>query len=208
MNGYKILVIGTSAGGFEALSMLLPHLPADYPLAIAVVQHQKHYSDSYLLEHLQKKCRLPVQQAEDKCPIEPAKIYLAAPDYHLAVEPDKTFSLLLDEPENHARPAVDVLFQTAAEAYGNQTVGVLLTGAGNDGTCGVRAILNNGGTVIVQDPVEAEVPSMPQNALRNSIECEVLRLWDIRQRLLTIDGYEFACERADSLLQQADGPYE
>jgi two-component system chemotaxis response regulator CheB len=155
------VAIGASAGALEALSAILPAIPADYPRAILLVVHIPPHRESILAEILRGKCHLAVREAEDKEPILAGVIYVAPPDYHLLVETDKRISLSSEEPVHFSRPSIDVMFATAAEAYGDSLIGVLLTGANQDGAEGLRDVERAGGTVIVQSPETAMAPAMP-----------------------------------------------
>mgnify|MGYP006419183371 CR=1 FL=1 len=161
---YDAVVIGSSAGGLRALSTILPVLPAAFPLPLLVVQHLMATADDYLPRSLAQKCRVTVKQAGEKEPALPGVVYIAPPNYHLLVEIDRTLSLSTDERVNHARPAIDVLFETAAEAYESRLIGVVLTGASSDGSLGLKAIKQHGGFALVQDPATAESPTMPRAA--------------------------------------------
>lgn len=161
----RAIVIGASAGGVQALSKILPALPADWPLPVMVVVHIPPRRDNALVDLFARKCRLVVKEAEDKEPLVPGTIYFAPPDYHLLVETEATLALSSDEVVNHSRPAVDVLFQSAADAFGAGLVGIVLTGANQDGARGLRAVCEAGGIGFVQDPATAEVATMPEAAL-------------------------------------------
>lgn len=175
----KAVVIGASAGALEALSTILPALPADYALPIMVVVHLPPDKKSILAEILQAKCLIKVCEAEDKEDIKGGTAYIAAPDYHLLVELDRRTSLSTEEPVLYSRPSIDVLFETAAEAYGEDLIGVVLTGANNDGALGLRAISEEGGTVLVQNPLTAYSATMPQSALDLCPHAQVLSLEEI-----------------------------
>ena len=159
------VVIGVSAGGMTALGILLPFLPAHYKLPVIIAQHAHPDSDDFLARYLNDKCSLTVKQAEEKEPVLPGIIYMAPPNYHLLIEMDHTFSLSVEEPVNFARPSIDVLFETAAEAYGSNLVGVILTGASADGAGGLMKIKAAGGITVVQDPRTAEAEIMPKSAI-------------------------------------------
>ena len=159
---YGLAVIGTSAGGLAALERLLGGLPADFPLPLLIVQHRSRESD-VLCEVLAARARLPVREVLDKEPIEPGVVFLAPPDYHVLVD-EASFSLSSDEPVRFARPSIDVSFHSAADAFGARLIGVILTGANEDGASGLRRIHDEGGLALVQDPAEAEVARMPAAA--------------------------------------------
>jgi two-component system chemotaxis response regulator CheB len=162
---FGAIVIGSSAGGIKALNALLSALPEKFPLPIIIVQHLHPNSNSYLINILQSACKLFVKQADEKEIIAQSTVYVAPPNYHLLVEEDYSFSLSLEERVNYSRPSIDVLFETAAYAYKNQLIGVVLTGANQDGSQGLKKIKQRGGYVIVQDPATAEADTMPKAAL-------------------------------------------
>lgn len=190
MRTAEAIVVGASAGALEALSAILPVLPAGYPLPILIVVHLPADKESFLAELLQGKCRIAVRQADDKEPIEPSTAYLAPPDYHLLVEPDRRLSLSSEEPVHYSRPSIDVLFETAAEAYGESLVGVVLTGANSDGAIGLRAIGQAGGTALVQRPDQAHAPAMPEAALRAWPDAQSMGLGEIASFFLSIVSRE------------------
>ncbi|RYD42242.1 MAG: chemotaxis protein CheB [Verrucomicrobiaceae bacterium] len=159
------VVIGASVGAIDALSVILPALPEDYPLPVLVVVHVAQDSRSMLADLFASRCRIPVKEAEDKEPVAGGTIYFAPAGYHLLVEPDFTLSLSSDEPVLYSRPAIDVLFESAADAYGDCLTGVILTGANSDGARGLSAICLSGGTAYVQHPHTATGAAMPQAAL-------------------------------------------
>ncbi len=161
----EAVVIGASAGGVEALSVILPALPADYPLPVMVVIHMLPDRRSVMAELFAQKCRVKVVEAEDKEAIEPGTVYFAPPDYHVLVETDRRLSLSSEEPVLYSRPAIDILFETAADAYGAALIGVVLTGANADGANGLKAIAAAGGMTLVQTPELAYADAMPRAAL-------------------------------------------
>jgi two-component system chemotaxis response regulator CheB len=159
------VVIGGSAGALDALTALFAGLPAGWRTAILVVVHVRPEPPSLLSEVLAARTRLAVREARDKEPILPATIYVAPPDYHLLVERERTISLSRDPAVHYARPAIDVLFESAATAYGTGLAGVVLTGANDDGARGLAAIRAAGGRAAVQEPATATVRIMPAAAL-------------------------------------------
>jgi two-component system, chemotaxis family, protein-glutamate methylesterase/glutaminase len=179
----KAVVVGASAGALEALSVILPALPANFRLPVLVVVHIPPDKRSVLVELFRRKCRVAVHEAEDKEPILAGNIYFAPADYHLLVEKDGCLSLSTDEPVLYSRPSIDVLFESAADAYGADLIGVILTGANQDGAEGMRAIVDAGGAGIVQRPDDAFAPAMPQAALAACPTAEVLPLAMIAARL-------------------------
>ena len=162
---YEAVVIGVSTGGFQALRSILPSLPANFPVPIAIVQHIAEQAGSYVSEHLDKISKITVKEAEDKEPLRPSHAYLAPAGYHALIEEDKTFSLSVDEKVNFSCPSIDVLFESAADAYQKKLIGVILTGANHDGAAGLRKIKQYGGLAVVQDPDDANAPIMPKAAL-------------------------------------------
>ncbi|MGI8588356.1 MAG: chemotaxis protein CheB [Chloroflexia bacterium] len=163
MHGHDIIVIGASAGGVEALQTLARRLPADLPAAVFVVQHIPAQSPSLLPTILNRAGKLPAVHPQDKEPIHSGRIYVAPPDRHLLLDPG-CICMVRGPKENRSRPAIDPLFRTAARVYGPRVIGVVLTGALDDGTAGLQAIKQRGGIAVVQDPDEAMYPSMPRSA--------------------------------------------
>ncbi|HEY6529145.1 MAG TPA: chemotaxis protein CheB [Cellvibrionaceae bacterium] len=161
----EAVVIGASAGGIKALLKLLSGLPEYFSLPIIIVLHMPEIFESKLAEIFQQHLALPVQQARDKQMICPGHIYFAPPGYHLSVEMERSFSLSCEQPVHFSRPAIDLLMNSAADAYASSLVGILLTGASEDGAAGLANIKNAGGLTIVQDPVEAEFATMPRAAI-------------------------------------------
>jgi two-component system chemotaxis response regulator CheB len=162
----KALVIGVSTGGVAALKFLLGALPADFPIPVLIVTHITPDSDDGIAVLLNALCSIRVKEADEQEHIAPGTVYLAPANYHLLVERDGTLALSIDPPVNYARPSVDVLFESAAEVYGAGLIGVILTGAGSDGSTGLLKIKKYGGVTIVQDPTDAEMDSMPRSALQ------------------------------------------
>jgi two-component system chemotaxis response regulator CheB len=163
----RVVVVGTSLGGLQALREMLSLLPADLPAPLLIVQHRVKTNEAGLRELLQGVTALKVVEPEDKDELRPGHVYLAPADYHLLVEPGAV-ALSTDPPVNHARPSIDMLFESAADAYGDQVVAVVLTGASDDGARGALRIRQRGGTVIVQDPATATSPIMPAAAWRRA----------------------------------------
>lgn len=179
-----LVVVGVSAGGLNALSVLLGALPADFPMALVVVQHRSRDSDA-LCEVLQRTTALRVHEATDKMPTEPGGVYVAPPDYHLFVESDE-LSLSVDAPELYSRPSIDLAFESAADSRGARVIGVVLTGANHDGARGLRRIADRGGRAFVQDPATAEVPVMPAAALDAVPEATVVTLEELPRLLVDL----------------------
>ncbi len=187
---FRAIAIGASAGGIDALRVFLPCLPKNYPLSIIIVLHIPADQPSMLVELFGAKSELRVKEAEEKERIQPGTIYFAPPGYHLLVERDFTFSLSTEEPVHFSRPSIDVLFETAADAFASQLVGILLSGANKDGADGLRRIQEADGLALVQDPATAQVRIMPE-AGRVSLDAseeQILSLPEIAQFLLSLGG--------------------
>jgi two-component system, chemotaxis family, protein-glutamate methylesterase/glutaminase len=172
-----VVVIGCSWGGLDAVSTVLEALPHDLDAVVVVVQHRMH-RPSELASLLGAHTPWPVCEAEDKEPLSPRQVYLATPGYHLLVDGDR-FALSTEEPVRHSRPSVDVLFESVAEAYGPRVIGVVLTGANDDGAAGLAEIVRHGGMAIVQDPDTAERPAMPRAAIETGVEATVVPLREL-----------------------------
>jgi two-component system chemotaxis response regulator CheB len=181
--------MGTSSGGLLALQVLLPGLAEKFPCPVVIAQHRGKEAGSGLREFLQKSCRLPVEEPEDKAAIEPGRVYLAPRDYHLLVEKG-SFALSTDAPVWYARPSINVLFESAADAYAEKTVGIILSGANGDGAHGLAAIKARGGTTIVEEPATAAYRAMPEAALAATAVDRVLPLAGIAPFLNSL------CQRA------------
>jgi two-component system, chemotaxis family, protein-glutamate methylesterase/glutaminase len=175
---YDLIVVGASWGGLDAIGRLLEGLSSDLGPAVALVQHRASDDVVGLSGLLESRSGRAVRDVEDKDPIEPGQVYLAPPEYHLQVEPGR-FSLSTDERVQYARPSIDVLFESAADAYGERVIGVILTGANEDGAAGLARIKERGGVAIVQDPTSAERGAMPAAALAVTAADAVLPLDDI-----------------------------
>jgi two-component system chemotaxis response regulator CheB len=173
---FKAVAIGASAGGVQALLQILPPLPAAYPLPILIVVHVPPDRDNALVALFRNRCQLEVKEAEDKEPARPSVVYFAPSDYHLLVEADGTLSLSSDDLLNHSRPSIDVLFESAADAFGPAMAGVILTGANEDGAVGLQAVCKAGGAAIVEQPEGAYAPLMPSAARKACPDADVLTL--------------------------------
>ena len=161
----EAVVIGGSAGSMAVLISLLSGLPPDYPLPVIVTVHLHPSDPGGLARLMNSQVDIRVIEAWDKLPIKPRAVYTAPANYHLLVEHNKTFALTVDERVSHARPSIDVLFESAAFVYGERLVGILLSGANRDGADGIETIKRAGGLTIVQRPDTAEYPVMPQSAV-------------------------------------------
>ena len=166
------IVIGTSAGGVEALSQLLPMLPTDLPVPVLVALHLPRDRRSLLVEIFGPRCALQVVEAFDKMPLDTGIVVFAPPDYHLLVDAGRPepataprLALSVDAPVHYSRPAIDVLFESAADVYGERLLAILMTGANEDGAAGLQAVRQAGGMALVQDPDTAEASYMPAAAL-------------------------------------------
>jgi two-component system chemotaxis response regulator CheB len=177
---FAAVVIGASAGGVEVLSMLLSALSASCRLSFIIVLHIPRERPSLLSEVFGSRCALPVREAEDKEPIQPGTVYFAPPDYHLLIDRGPAFALSTDEPVHFSRPSIDVLFDSAADVYGERLIGVILTGANQDGAEGLAAVGHAGGRTVVQDPVSAAVAYLPEAALKEGPVDFVLSLPQLR----------------------------
>jgi two-component system, chemotaxis family, protein-glutamate methylesterase/glutaminase len=177
-SNHDIVVIGASAGGVEALQQLTKGLPADLPAAIFVTMHVAPRSRSLLPDILNRAGRLIAEHPEDGAPIEYGRIYVAPPDHHLVIEHDHAH-LTSGPKEQHHRPCINVMFRSAAVAYGERVVGIVLSGELDDGTSGLWEIERRGGVTVVQNPEEAAFPSMPLNALRQVEVDHTVSLSDI-----------------------------
>lgn len=179
----RLVVIGGSAGGVDALVGLLPAIPARYRPAVVCILHVPADRESRLAELFNQRSALPVREARDKESIESGVIYFAGSGYHLSVERDRTFSLSCEPPVQFARPAIDILMESSADAYGAALAGILLTGANHDGAEGMCRIRGRGGLTIVQDPADAQASAMPNEAIRRCAPHLVLPLSGIRALL-------------------------
>jgi two-component system chemotaxis response regulator CheB len=178
----RLAVIGASWGGMRALGEVLAGLDPANQLCLAVAQHRSPDTDQTLARYLDRSCPLPVREVDDKDPIRPGVVYLAPGDYHLLVEPGH-LALSTEGAVRFSRPSIDVLFETAADAYGDALVAVVLTGANDDGCRGLLAVKAAGGYVIAQDPDTAERPEMPTGALASGTVDVVLPLEEIAAEL-------------------------
>ena len=183
----EAVIIGASAGGVDALLKLLSALPERFRLPVITVLHLPEGRDSQLATIFRQRSSKTVIEPADKDPINPATLYFAGPGYHLLVEKDKTFSLSCEAPVHYSRPSIDLLMESAADAYGAQLAGILLTGANYDGAAGLAKIREHGGFTVVQDPAQAQVATMPEAAIRRLHPDLILRLDDIRSLLLQLD---------------------
>jgi two-component system chemotaxis response regulator CheB len=181
----EAVVIGGSAGSVTALDTILARLPATFPPVIVVI-HIPSSSQSLLAGVVAPRCAMRIREAEAFEPIVRGSVYFAPADYHLLVEADRRCSLSIEPPVHFSRPAIDVLFESAAEAYGACLAGLVLTGASRDGALGLRAVHAAGGVALVQEPATAEVDIMPRAALAAVPSARVVRLSQIAEHLLLL----------------------
>jgi two-component system, chemotaxis family, protein-glutamate methylesterase/glutaminase len=180
----RAIVVGASAGALDALSAILPRLPASFGLPVIVVVHVPPDKQSLLAELFRAKCSVNVKEAEDKEPIMPGTIYFAPPDYHVLVETNGILSLSSEEPAMFSRPSIDVLFESAADSYGSGLIAIVLTGANSDGALGAKAVMDAGGRTIVQDPEEAFAAAMPLAAIAMNPGATIMPVANIAAFLL------------------------
>ncbi|MDX6427223.1 MAG: two-component system, chemotaxis family, protein-glutamate methylesterase/glutaminase [Gaiellaceae bacterium] len=185
---HRLVAIGASWGGLDVLREILRDLPAELDAAVVIAQHRSPESHpTAFRDLLGAVTRLRVREASDKDAFRPGTVYIAAPDYHLLVDPGSV-SLSTDEPVLHARPSIDVLLETAAESYRDRCIGVVLTGANDDGARGLARIAALGGTAIVQDPETAQRGEMPRAALRATPTARVTPVAEIAPLLIDLCG--------------------
>lgn len=182
----ELIAIGTSLGGLNALQAVVRQLPPDLPVPIVLVQHRGATAEAGLVPLLQQRTALAVVEAEDKTRLKPGTLFVAPADYHLLVEDRESLALSTDAPIRSARPSIDVLFESAADAFGDAVVGVLLTGASADGAAGLARIKQRGGRAIVQDPTTAECRTMPSAGIAATTVDYVLPLERIGDYLLSL----------------------
>lgn len=197
---YKAVVMGLSAGGMQALKAFIPALPSSFPLPVAITQHNSENSDGFLADYLNGLGALTVKEAEDKEPLCSGHAYLAPAGYHLLIEDDQTFSLSVDPRVNYCCPSIDVLFESAADAFGESLIGIVLTGANGDGSRGLRTIKARGGVTIVQDPETAESRYMPQAALEATVVDHVVTLEELAPLLVQLSELRIGNERDSAIL--------
>ena len=161
----KVVLIGGSAGSLEVLMKVAPILTVNPVMALVIILHRKASEDSTLEDLFRAKTSIPVQEIEDKTLLAPGYMYIAPANYHLLFENDHHISLDVSEKVNYSRPSIDVAFESAAEIYGSQLTAILLSGSNADGTAGLLAVRDSGGTTVVQDPDTAEMPFMPKHAI-------------------------------------------
>lgn len=195
MSQVAVIAIGASLGGLRAVQIVLRALPVGLPACVTVAQHRRADPDSRLLSLLARECALPVIEPEDKQPLESGYVYLAPSDYHLLVERG-ALALSVDPPVSYARPSIDVLFESLADAYGPAAIGIMLTSSSSDGAAGAAAIKRAGGRVLVQDPETAESPIGPRAVIARTPVDGVLPLAAIPDALLALIDASSPARRA------------
>lgn len=184
------VVVGASAGGVEALCEILPLVPVRLRAPILIVLHLPRDRPSLLAEIFRARCRRPVHEPIDKEPIEPGTVYVAPPDYHMLVDEGPQVALSDDDLVNYSRPSVDVLFQSAADFYGERLLGIILTGANEDGAEGLAAVHAAGGLTVVQEPQGAQAPYMIVSAMKRTQPDFVLSLAEIAKLVSALEARE------------------
>ena len=180
-----VVVVGVSAGGLQALPRILGPLPKSFGASITVVQHMSKENDhGFFVSYVNARTSLQVEEARERCWLQPGHVYIAPANYHLLIEPEGLFSLSVDAKVNYSRPSIDVLFVSAADAYGPNLIGVVLTGASSDGTSGAGYIRSQGGRVLVQDPGTAEAACMPRSVIDAGTADVILPLEGIGEHLM------------------------
>jgi len=186
LGAFRVVVIGSSAGGGKALREILSGLPADYGLPILVVQHLHPGDNGGFAEHLDREIKVPVVTPCDKQKIVPGHVYVAPANYHVLLEQNGTIALSTEGRVNWSRPSIDILFDSAAQAWGEKVIAILLSGASSDGTEGMRTLHILGGLTVVQDPRTAEYPVMPRSAIYAGVVDRVMSIERIRELLIEI----------------------
>jgi two-component system chemotaxis response regulator CheB len=194
-SSFPVVVIGCSWGGLGALSAILDGIPDELPAAVVVAQHRPH-RPSELSSLLRNHTSWPVCEADDKERLSPKRVYLAPPGYHLLVDGDH-FALSTEAPVRNSRPSVDVLFESAAEAFGPRVIGVVLTGANDDGAAGLTEIVRHGGAAVIQHPATAERANMPRAAIATGVDATVVPLAELGAAITRL-VHERAPEASDS----------
>jgi len=183
---FDVIAIAASAGGLDALSEVLSHLPADFPGAIVIVQHLDRRHRSLMADILDRRTPLVVRQADEGDQLRSGTVYVAPPDYHLLVNPDGTLSLSKSELVHFVRPSADLLFESLAASYQDRTIAIVLSGTGSDGVMGVQAISKMHGTVIAQDEATSKFFGMPSAAIQTGCVDFILPLNEIAPAILTL----------------------
>ncbi|MBN3852108.1 MULTISPECIES: chemotaxis protein CheB [unclassified Paraburkholderia] len=189
---FDAVVIGASAGGVEVLGQILPMLPARFGAAVLIVLHLPPATPSFLVRALSDRCALPVSEPDAGEPIVAGRVYIAPPDYHMLVDAQACIALSIGGPVRYSRPSIDVLMESAADAYGSRLLGVLLSGANDDGARGLAAIRAAGGTAWVQTPATASAPQMPEAAIALGAADETMTPATLGARLAAWPGLNLA----------------
>ena len=176
---YKAVIIGGSAGSFQVVTRILNSLPKNFPLPVLLCLHRLKHVRSGFVEALSLKSNIPVEEPNDKDMLKPGKAYLAPANYHMYIELANRVALSCDDPVNHSRPSIDLSFITAANAYRDKLIGIILSGANKDGALGLKHLVEKGGLAIVQDPKECEVKTMTESSLKLTKVDHVFRTNDI-----------------------------
>ncbi len=188
MHKIKYIVIGGSAGSFKIVTEILEAIPKNFPFTVILILHRlKHIKEGFT-DALKIKSFLPVSEPFDKEKILPGRVYIVPANYHLYIEPNKTFALSSEEVVNHSRPSIDVTMSSAAFSLKEKMTGIILSGANNDGAAGLRDVMNYGGTAVVQNPDDAAVPTMPEAALKISGTENVLSSQEIIQYIVNLNS--------------------
>ena len=188
ISGCKVVIIGGSAGSLNALMQILPELPKLKGFAIVIVLHRKSTDDQTLEELITLKSSIEVKPVEDKVPLLAGFVYVAPSNYHLLFEKDDFLALDTSEKINYSRPSIDVSFESAAEIYRSSLMGILLSGSNSDGTEGLKAIKAAGGTIVVQNPLAADMPFMPNNAILYTDPHFILENHEILRLIISINS--------------------
>lgn len=188
----RAVVIGGSAGSFRVVMQIVNSLPKNLQVPVIICLHRLKSARTGFVETLRIKTNLPVVEPFDKDPVLPGRIYVAPANHHLMIESDGTFSLSVEEPFNHSRPSIDLTFFSAAEYWKENLLGLILSGANFDGAFGLGRIRKNGGLTIIQDPIESEVPVMPESCIEIDSAMLILPSNQIIEKILT-----FVCQKLE-----------
>jgi len=187
INHYKVVIIGGSAGSLQALLQILPFIEDSISFALVIVVHRKSTDEQTLEDLIALRSKIKVKEVEDKVKLRTGFIYIAPSNYHLLFEKDETLSLDTSEKINYSRPSIDVSFESAAEIYGRDLIGILLSGSNSDGTVGLKAIQAAGGKIVIQNPLSADMPFMPNNAILHTTPDFVLSTEEILEFIKQIN---------------------
>ncbi len=183
---YKAVVIGGSAGSFQVITKILHSLPKNFPLPVLLSLHRLKHVRSGFVEALSIKSSIPIIEPFDKDTVKSGIGYLAPSNYHMYIELNKKIALSTEEPVNHSRPSIDLTFETAAQAYRDKLIGIILSGANRDGAYGLKKVKQLGGTAIVQDPNECQVKTMTEASLKMTQVDHIFTTQQIIRFLLNI----------------------